>query len=542
MSYLAREGLLTMSQSLRHIAFCSTIVLAAIGAGLSACSSSNSDAGPNGAAGSSNPSAGASGFGFGTAGSVNPGGGAAPVAGGSNAGAGPGAGGVFAAGGLGAGGSMPGGGTSSVGGTGGAPIVCQPGQNRCECHTSVGLAVNQGVDSFEDGTLFIQQIDERNGEWFALPNGKAPKMVVEATTGSAPGSTKALHMVGNALMPDWPTYGVPLGICYDASVFDGISFWIKGNSSGKNDTIKVSLPTPPTTEKQSGGSCPNGDAGCYNHFAALITLAPTWTHYALKWSQFTQANWGATGVNGIAPAGFQFQKQILAVNFAPNDNTKGYDFSVDDVQLGAGGVVGHCGDLITKAQFEGFFPGHAGLYTYEGFVEAAKQWPLFCGEGDNDARKREVAAFFAHMVQETAGLKFLEEISPPIAYCDAAKPQFPCGNRSYHGRGPLQLSWNYNYGTAGQALGLSLLENPGLVVASSVNSFNAALWWWMTRQPLNSAHSTIVSGKGFGQTIQLINGALECGGKAPTAVNNRVNAFKSFTSQLGVSTGGNEGC
>ncbi|HEX3774466.1 MAG TPA: glycoside hydrolase family 19 protein [Polyangiaceae bacterium] len=485
----------------------------------------------NSSGGSGNPGAGAQNSSGGTsfAGSSTgmPGGGSNPTSGGS---------GPLASGGMSAGGV-------SAGGSGPAPIVCQPEQNRCDCHTSVGLAINQWIDTFEDGTLYIQQIDERNGEWFALPAGKAGPMSVVDTSGGAPGSTKALHMSGSAIAPSWPTYGVPLGICYDASAFDGISFWIKGDSSGgKNDTIKLSLPTPPTTEKVAGGSCPDGDPGCYNHFATLITLSPTWTQYSFKWSQFAQANWGPTGVNGMAPPGYQFQKQILGIDYAPNDNTKAYDFTIDDLQLGAGAVTGHCGDLITKAQFESFFPGHNAVYTYEGFVQAASQWPLFCGEGDADAKKREVAAFFAHMVQETAGLKYTDELNPPSDYCDASRTEFPCGGRSYHGRGPLQISWNYNYGTAGQALGLSLLTQPELVVASSVNSFNAALWWWMTRQPLDSAHSTIVSGKGFGATIQLINGALECGGKSPTAVQTRVNAFNNFCSQLGVSPGDNESC
>ncbi|HWZ91152.1 MAG TPA: glycoside hydrolase family 19 protein [Polyangiaceae bacterium] len=526
-----------MSQRTRRVAVYPAILLAVAVAGSMSCTVQGS-APPGGASGGSVSSSGGNG---------NPAGGASSVTGGSTFG---GSGTVISGGGttFGSGGTSTGtggvgqGGVSVGGGSGGAPIVCAPEQNRCDCHTSVGLAVNQWIDTFEDGTLYIQQIDERNGEWFALPAGKAGPMAVVDTSGGAPGSTKALHMSGGAIAPSWATYGVPLGICYDASAFDGITFWIKGDSSGKNDTIKVSLPTPPTTEKVSGGSCPDGDVGCYNHFAAQITLSPTWTQYSLKWSQFAQADWGPTGVNGLAPAGFVFQKQILGIDFAPNDNTKAYDFTIDDLQLGAGAVTGHCGDLVTKDQFEGFFPGHNGLYTYEGFVAAAKQWPLFCGEGDMDARKREVAAFFAHMVQETAGLKFLDEQNPPSNYCDASRPEFPCGDRSYHGRGPLQISWNYNYGTAGQALGLSLLTSPELVVASSVNSFNTALWWWMTRQPLNSAHSTIVSGKGFGQTIQLINGPLECGGKSPTAVQNRVNAFNNFCSQLGVTPGDNESC
>ena len=539
-----------MSHRTRSVALYSVTLAAASVAAVVACSSSGTaptgpvtgSSGVTNSFGGTNPGTGGAGNPYGgtSFGGSLPGGGGTTIVGGG--GINSGTGGTIAGG-----GTNPGtGGMSSMAGSGGAPIVCMPGQNRCECHTSKGLAVNQWIDTFEDGTLFIQQIDERNGEWFALPAMKAGPMMIEANTGGAPGSTKDLHMTGPALATPppavWATYGVPLGYCYDASVFDGISFWLKGNSAGKNDTIKVSLPTPPTTEKQAGGSCPDGDVGCYNHFSVLLTLTANWTQYSLKWAQFAQANWGPTAVKGMAPAGFQVQTQILGIDFAPNDNTKAYDFAIDDIQLGAGAVTGHAGDLVTKQQFEGFFPGHNAVYTYEGFVEAAKQWPLFCGEGDMDTRKRELAAFFAHMVQETAGLKYTDEINPPSNYCDANRPEFPCGGRSYHGRGPLQLSWNYNYGTAGQALGLSLLTNPELVVASSVNSFNAALWWWMTRQPLNSAHSTIVSGKGFGQTIQLINGPLECGGKSPAAVSNRVNAFQNFCGQLGVTTGGNESC
>ncbi|HEY3668445.1 MAG TPA: chitinase, partial [Polyangiaceae bacterium] len=440
-----------MSHRTSRVALHSVTFAAASLAAVAACSAPNGNTPPgpsNGTAGTSNsfagtpyPGGGASNPNGGASfGGANPGGGGIPVVGGG--GVNPGGGGAV----TGTGGTIAQGGMSSTGGSGGAPIVCAAGQNRCDCHTSVGLAVNQWIDTFEDGTLFIQQIDERAGEWFALPAMKAGPMMVEANTGGAPGSTKDLHMTGPALATPlpavWATYGVPLGYCYDANVFDGISFWLKGNSSGKNDTIKVSLPTPPTTEKQAGGSCPDGDGGCYNHFSVLLTLAPTWTQYSLKWAQFAQANWGPTAIKGMAPAGYVFQKQILGIDFAPNDNTKAYDFSIDDIQLGAGAVTGHAGDLITKAQFEGFFPGHNALYTYEGFVAAAKQWPLFCGEGDMDTRKRELAAFFAHMVQETAGLKFLDEQNPPSNYCDASRPEFPCGDRSYHGRGPLQISWN----------------------------------------------------------------------------------------------------
>lgn len=40
------------------------------------------------------------------------------------------------------------------------------------------------------------------------------------------------------------------------------------------------------------------------------------------------------------------------------------------------------------------------------------------------------------------GLCFKEEIRPGSNYCDASDTEWPCyPNKSYHGRGPIQLSW-----------------------------------------------------------------------------------------------------
>ncbi|MGR9712597.1 chitinase, partial [Escherichia coli] len=55
---------------------------------------------------------------------------------------------------------------------------------------------------------------------------------------------------------------------------------------------------------------------------------------------------------------------------------------------------------------------------------------------------------------------------PPPArdYCDENNRQYPCApGKGYFGRGPIQLSWNYNYGACGQSLSLDLLRQPELV-------------------------------------------------------------------------------
>ncbi|WP_249044319.1 chitinase, partial [Crossiella equi] len=57
----------------------------------------------------------------------------------------------------------------------------------------------------------------------------------------------------------------------------------------------------------------------------------------------------------------------------------------------------------------------------------------------------------------------------------------PAGGSAYYGRGPLQLSWNYNYKAAGDALGLNLLGDPYRVQRESAVAWKTALWFWNTQ-------------------------------------------------------------
>lgn len=127
--------------------------------------------------------------------------------------------------------------------------------------------------------------------------------------------------------------------------------------------------------------------------------------------------------------------------------------------------------ILPRATYEAMFPKRNTLYTYDALVTAAQAYPKFGSEGSLEQRKREVAAFLANIAHETRygsledytqGLHYIEEQNPPHRYCDETESTYPrcIPERSYHGRGPIQLSWNYNYGPAGRALGLNLLQSP----------------------------------------------------------------------------------
>ena len=186
------------------------------------------------------------------------------------------------------------------------------------------------------------------------------------------------------------------------------------------------------------------------------------------------------------------------------------------------------------------FPGRNAFYTYDGLVEATRAPALaaFANTGDTATRKREIAAFLANASHETGGLVYIEEIAR-APYCSPSA-SCPCEpGRQYFGRGPIQLSWNFNYCAAGAYLGMDLRADPDRVARESSVAWATALWYWMTQSGPGSMtpHNAIVNGAGFGETIRSINGSLECNGGNPTQVGARVNYFRQFVGVLGTDLG-----
>ena len=132
---------------------------------------------------------------------------------------------------------------------------------------------------------------------------------------------------------------------------------------------------------------------------------------------------------------------------------------------------------------------------------------------------------------------YIEEINGASNnYCDTGFPQWPCyPGATYFGRGPLQISWNYNYGAAGKSIGFDGLKSPQTVAQDPVVAFKTALWFWM-----NNVHGVLPNG--FGATTRAINGAVECNGRNTAQMNARVGYYQDYCRQLGVDAGGNLTC
>ncbi|WP_414619050.1 glycoside hydrolase family 19 protein [Calothrix sp. CCY 0018] len=272
---------------------------------------------------------------------------------------------------------------------------------------------------------------------------------------------------------------------------------------------------PPTTHTVEAGD-------------TLFDIAQAYYGDGNQWQKISAAN------GNIQPQSLQIgqQLQILAVDTPPpNPPSPPGD-----------GFAG----IVSRQIFEAMFPNRNSFYSYDGLVSATQKYPSFCNEGSDEQHKREATAFLANIAHETGDLKYIEELNTAnwTHYCDPANNTYPCvQGKTYHGRGPIQLSWNYNYGACGAALGIDLLNNPDLVAKDSSISFMTALWFWMTPQsPKPSCHNAI-STSGFGMTINIINGGIECGkGQVTPQAQSRIKLYKQFAQRLGVTPGENLSC
>ncbi|CAN1160810.1 Endochitinase EP3 [Linum perenne] len=217
---------------------------------------------------------------------------------------------------------------------------------------------------------------------------------------------------------------------------------------------------------------------------------------------------------------------------------------------GAGCQSGPCNtnsvqvaDIVTPEFFNGIIDQAAGdcagkgFYSREVFLRAVESYSGFGRVGSEDDSKREIAAFFAQATHETGHFCYIEEIDGPSKdYCDETNTQYPCNpSKGYYGRGPLQLSWNFNYGPAGDQIGFDGVNSPETVANDPLVAFKSALWFWMTNVQQ-------VMGQGFGATTRAINGDLECDGKRSDVVGRRAGYYSDYCRQLGVAPGDNLTC
>ncbi|SFB48592.1 Predicted chitinase [Amycolatopsis marina] len=281
--------------------------------------------------------------------------------------------------------------------------------------------------------------------------------------------------------------------------------------------------------------------------AAMAVVLPTSpaaaADCAQAWNSST-AYWGGTTVSY---GGHNWSAKWWTQNEIPS--TGGSGVWADQGSCGGGTPTdpNPAGFVVSEAMFQQMFPNRNSFYTYSGLTAALSSYPAFANTGSDTVKRREAAAFLANVNHETGGLVHIVEQNTDNYphYCDTSRSYgCPAGQAAYYGRGPIQLSWNYNYKAAGDALGIDLLHNPYLVQNDAAVAWRTALWYWNTQSGPGTmtGHHAMVNGHGFGQTIRSINGAMECDGRNPGQVQSRVDAYQRFTRIVGTTPGDNLYC
>ncbi|KAF0691261.1 Aste57867_17475 [Aphanomyces stellatus] len=200
-------------------------------------------------------------------------------------------------------------------------------------------------------------------------------------------------------------------------------------------------------------------------------------------------------------------------------------------------------NILTKRLFAQLFPNALPVYKYENLLAMAAKYPSFANSGNVDEDKREVAAFLGQVALETGNLQYAEEINKSD-YCQASA-DYPCAaGKRYFGRGAIQLSWNFNYGDFGKAIGKDLIANPDVVASDPDLVWWSALWFWNTDKWNGNIHKVVGKPGGFAKTTFIINGGLECGVNPPNKDSEkiRIDSFVQFCKFIGVAPGDNLSC
>lgn len=272
-------------------------------------------------------------------------------------------------------------------------------------------------------------------------------------------------------------------------------------------------------------------------------------------------------------------------------------------------------EILSEQQFDALFPMRNKFYTYAAFIKAAREmgyikvtvsrrsvsvyqitrtdkrtgkssvirqdqdwneewakkkpdstytidYGAFCTAADPKTNKKELAAFFAQIAHETRhgedgkyndGLMYLHEIDTSLSYIADNDAYPPVAGQKYYGRGPIQISYNGNYGYASDCIFGNkniLLKDPGLVDSDPVVAFETAIYFWMTPQTHKPSAHDVMTGTwkpsaadktagrvpGFGMTTNIINGNIECGkGDSVFSMNDRIGFYRYFLKKLGAS-------
>jgi len=145
----------------------------------------------------------------------------------------------------------------------------------------------------------------------------------------------------------------------------------------------------------------------------------------------------------------------------------------------------------------------------------------------------ELALLVGNLAHESGAFQYTEEIA--CAGVTQVTSQCPYG--LYHGRGYIQISWQYNYqACADYWNNQQIVSNPDIVKNDQTVNWQTVQWFWTTSvQPV-----LLRDGYTLGASVRAINGGIECD-SGPIAAQ-RVQYIQCFEKNFGVPVDYNTRC
>lgn len=187
------------------------------------------------------------------------------------------------------------------------------------------------IEDAEDNDNRLLKLGGRGGYWFSFVDSSGSTL--EPASGAfvmekgGHDSKYAARMRGRSAPSGESVYaGIGFSLTdprgpYDASRYDGISFWAKGPGH-----VRLELPDAYTTPE--GRKCKD----CYNDFGVELALAPGWQRYSVKFAWLAQRQgWGD-------PRPELDPSQLFAIEWQFGTKGRDFDVMIDDVRFTCGGA------------------------------------------------------------------------------------------------------------------------------------------------------------------------------------------------------------
>jgi hypothetical protein len=201
------------------------------------------------------------------------------------------------------------------------------------CDGSSGSGRAGIIDDFEDGDGAIRSGDGRRGSWFAYGDGSGGEQTpngadVQGSESDRSAGGLALHVHGSGYS-DWGSgIGFPVSLeseggrrcLYDATAYDGVSFWAKGDAQ-----LDVLWITPAVIPREEAGRCDGFIGGCYDSHSMVVSLDEEWSEYQVQFADMDQHGWGQD-VGPLEP------RELVSLQFQVPAGAD-YEFWLDDLRF-----------------------------------------------------------------------------------------------------------------------------------------------------------------------------------------------------------------